>query len=117
MAPVAGGRALAAYSCGGSRGIGGNPHRVPFYVPPHAGTVDAGDYSRPVVRGKGKTRRALTKAAWAALSASVIDGLSDERNRERGTGFAQSRGCPRNCKRRALCQTATGMDPREGGEG
>jgi hypothetical protein len=33
-------RVLAAYSCGGSRGIGMNPHRVPFLVPPNAGTDD-----------------------------------------------------------------------------
>jgi hypothetical protein len=38
--PVAGGGVLAAYSCGGSRGIGETPHRVPFYVPHHAGTDD-----------------------------------------------------------------------------
>ena len=59
---------LAAYSCGGSRGIG-FPHRVPFYVPPHAGTDDD-DYSHSTVSRKRAAKgAALTKGLMASLVA------------------------------------------------
>ena len=71
---------------GAAAELGVSPHRVPFCVPPHAGTVDAEDYSRLPALRKGGGDDTLTKAALPALSASHIDGLSDERNRERGKG-------------------------------
>ena len=55
--PVASRLGLAAYSCGGSRGIGHETLTAfPSHVPPHAGTDDDADYSRRAgisKRGKG----------------------------------------------------------------
>jgi hypothetical protein len=49
---TSGPRVLAAYSCGGSRGIGMNPHRVPFLVPPECGNRRRRHYSWQNVRRK-----------------------------------------------------------------
>jgi len=73
------GGVLAAYSCGGSRGIGKIPHRVPFYVPRNAGTDDGATIARfsPAASGAwaGVAFSALTKVGASPFS-GLIDGLS-----------------------------------------
>ena len=78
---------LAAYSCGGSRGIGSDPSPRSLLVPHRAGTDDACDYSGLAAVRKRASHGTLTKAALAPLSAS-IDGLSDES--EQGTRYGMS---------------------------
>jgi hypothetical protein len=85
---VAGGGKLAAYSCGGSRGIGTDPHRVPFFVPHHAGTDDAKDYSRPAIPRKPPALMAFDKGSAPRLNCLTFDGLSFES--EQGTRYG---GC------------------------
>jgi hypothetical protein len=78
---VASGGVLAAYSCGGSRGIGEIPHRVPFLFPQNAGTDDG-----PTIAwfGEAASRRMETlpperidKGASRPLKC-LIDGRSEE---------------------------------------
>lgn len=80
FAPVASREVLTAYSCGGSRGIGIVPHRIPFLRPASCGNQRCFDYSRRGSRRKEETRtlrsaakraRALTNGAGSFLCASL----------------------------------------------
>jgi hypothetical protein len=108
---------LSAYSCGGSRGINGKT------VSPHSLQGPCGhhrlyDYRR--IRGGGN-RHCDALPPLATHEASLIDtgqraGVVEtirsfsgngRAKRECGAGknFAQCRGCPRNCRRRAILPT------------
>ena len=68
---------------GAAAELGRNPHRVPFYVPHHAGTDDAEDYSRLPALRKGADRRCIDKGGAARLKC-----LASTVSRMRGTGNA-----------------------------
>ncbi len=81
------GGVLAAYSCGGSRGIGENPSPRSLLRPTECGNRRRGDYSGLGPRRKRAIGPALTKRRHGLFS-GPIDGLSRTRaNRERGTDF------------------------------
>ena len=145
VAPVAPREMLSAYSCGGSRGFGQGPHRVPFYVPsegrsppslramerePTAPTITSPRptasrrmYSRNIDDGYTTTapclpsKSGLTNGGRRPLSGRDRRSLMRERtgNAVRDHGF-QFRSCPRNCKRRARATEPLGIT-REGGDG
>src|SRR5665648_265414 len=70
------GGVLAAYSCGGSRGIGKIPHRVPFFSPTECGNRRRGDYSRVGRRRKRALKRALARALERAWGEHIDKGGS-----------------------------------------
>jgi hypothetical protein len=86
LAPVAGGGLLAAYSCGGSRGFGRSPHRVPFCVPPHAGTDDGRTIAAFPRFARAQVSERIDKEAGGLLKWPRSTVSQMRANRERGTG-------------------------------
>ncbi len=95
--------------------------RVPFFfVPHHAGTDDADDYSRRTrARKRGKPLSPCIDKGGPGSLKWPCSAVSRKRaNRERGRGLAPKiRGCPRNCERRASSLNSHWEGSREGGKG
>ena len=98
--PVAIGRRLIAHSCGDSRGFGAGPAPHSLLALPFAGE---GPSQLHLGRGRHACQRALISVCGCPKFGYELTVGGSRKGAKRECGedsWVQSRGCPRNCKRR-----------------